>query len=171
MVKDSLLPLKGLAPFPPTPAPRLPHQQQPRTAPASSFSSNLTPRRLFLPLSLLAIILLTFVNWRFGGGGGSSSSAPSKGVLGYFGPGSRAGVDELSSAEGLGRWSTTDGGRSSAQGPDPWLVASEALPVEAGLGERLRAWEESPREEPANWVTKNLQVSVAALDFARATRC
>lgn len=38
-----------------------------------------------------------------------------------------------------------------------WDRASQPMSPEVGLEQRLRAWERAPREEQANWVTKNLE--------------
>ncbi|ORY81239.1 mannosyltransferase putative-domain-containing protein [Leucosporidium creatinivorum] len=142
MTKAPLLPFKIPSPTSSSPSP-YGHRSSPSSA------SNFTPRRLYLPLSLLTICLLTVASWHFSGSAPSTTN-----VLGYW-SGSKlvaeGAVSSTVSSSSSGRTGTKGAGR------DPWQQATEALDVRASLEERLAAWESSPRNEPADWVAKNLE--------------
>lgn len=153
MAKAPLLPFKIPSPSS-SPSPYGRHS-------SPSSPSNFTPRRLFPALSLLTltILLLTTASWHFSGSAASRSS-----VMAYWRGGSLADEGVGSSATSSSSGSTKTGGK------DPWQQASEALDVGASLEERLAAWESSPRDEPANWVSKNIKVRAHCLHTHRTRK-
>lgn len=150
MTKAPLLPFKIPSPTSSSPSPYS-HRSSPSSA------SNFTPRRLFPALSLLTIILLTTASWHFSGSAPSTSS-----VMNYWNGGNLV-------ADGAASFPVSSSSSpAKTGGKDSWQQATEALDVGASLEERLAAWESSPRNEPADWVSKNLEVSFHYISARRS---
>ncbi|KAM0752545.1 hypothetical protein T439DRAFT_286821 [Meredithblackwellia eburnea MCA 4105] len=106
--------------------------------------SSLTPRRLFLPASLISLLLLAIASFHF------SSVSPH--VRSYIGR-------TASAAYGFGRgrgeaWRSQ--AAAAAEEVD-WDILTKPLHVDASVEERLRAWDEAPLVEPADWVRQSMK--------------
>jgi len=124
------------------------------TSPASTANRSryLPPRRIFLPLLLLAVASYAFL----------SSTNSSRNLANQGGKGGNSfWSNRFSMSQGKGRGKGKDG-YSDEEMEVRWQRATKPLSLESSTSERLREWEETLIEvEPGEWVQKNLEVRIS----------
>jgi len=122
-------------------------------------SRYLPPRRIFLPILLLAVASYAFLS--------STNSSARNPVANQGGKGGNSfWSNRFSMSQGKGR-GKGKGGYSDEEMEVRWKRATKPLSLESSTLERLREWEETLIEvEPGEWVQKNLEVRILYLLLA-----